>query len=631
MRLRPGWGGAKASMLAFLAFFSAIAVSGSFYISRQFEASRQTKQYELTAIADLKAGQISNWYGDRMSGARVIFDTPAIRRQAEKYLNQAADAGERQELLAWMEKVRSEYGYRFMVLYGADGVARCTAPVGKEPPKLAGNREFQAALRAGGVQAGDLRRDQAEGGREIHFDIMIPIGGKPGGGAPAKGVWLLRIDPYSFLYPLVQSWPTPSRTAETLLVRQEGEDVLFLNELRHRPESALNLRRPLARDASLAAAQAIMGREGITERPDYRDVPTLAAMRRVAGTPWYMVAKMDCEEIYAPLRERSRMTMLLLFVLTVAAALGIRLRERRRDARRLSLRLLSEQQANELLEKRVLARTAALSEVNDRLSREIAERNHARERLQEQHLQLVAAKKMEAIGQLAGGVAHEVRNPLNAILSITEALFKEKEIVDNPEYDPYIQHIRTQVHRLARLMNDLLDLGKPVPSANLQTVPLYAFCRETVTLWKSSSAAASRHQVTIAATEEARGLPVLADSVRLEQVIFNLLENAAQHSPDGSLIAVHLLDAGDSLGAGDPATGGKAVLRIADSGRGVPADKIDRVFEPFFTGRKGGTGLGLTLARHFIESMGGSVELWNNDPPPGCSVLVRIPMSGKEI
>ena len=309
--------------------------------------------------------------------------------------------------------------------------------------------------------------------------------------------------------------------------------------------------------------------------------------------------------------------MLLLFALTLTAALGIGLQQRKRDAQLLRLQLVSGQEANELLEKRVLQRTATLSEVNNRLSKEIAEQKRL-------ETQLLAAKKMEAIGQLAGGVAHEVRNPLNAILSITEALFKEREIEANPDYDPYLQHIRTQVRRLAQLMNDLLDLGKPIPPADLQAVPLFRLCRETVTLWQSSGTALGR-RVLVNEPDGAAQLLVLADSGRLEQVVFNLLENAAQHSPDDSEIVIDLLQ------IAEPMSGDTAAVRIADSGRGVPKDRIDRVFEPFFTCRKGGTGLGLTLARHFIESMGGSVELRNNEPPPGCSATIRLPMLRGEV
>jgi PAS domain S-box-containing protein len=231
---------------------------------------------------------------------------------------------------------------------------------------------------------------------------------------------------------------------------------------------------------------------------------------------------------------------------------------------------------------------------------------------------LLQSRKLETIGQIASGVAHEVRNPLNAILSISEALFREKEIGDNPEFTPYIQHIRTQVNRLADLMNDLLDLGKPITPADLQALSLRDICQETIELWKVSGMAENR-QVVISEAEEVAATLVTADHGRLQQVIFNLLENAGDHTPAESTISLHLASA-------VPGTG-MAVVQIIDSGRGIPEESISRVFEPFYTNRRGGTGLGLPLVKHFIENMGGSVRIWNNDPPPGCTAELCIPLS----
>jgi two-component system NtrC family sensor kinase len=70
-----------------------------------------------------------------------------------------------------------------------------------------------------------------------------------------------------------------------------------------------------------------------------------------------------------------------------------------------------------------------------------------------------------------------------------------------------------------------------------------------------------------------------------------------------------------------------AAIRITDAGRGIPLENLDQVFDPFYTGRRGGTGLGLALVKHFVEDMGGTVVLFNNDPPPGCSAEVHIPQA----
>ena len=179
-------------------------------------------------------------------------------------------------------------------------------------------------------------------------------------------------------------------------------------------------------------------------------------------------------------------------------------------------------------------------------------------RLEEKLLQ---SRKLETIGQIAGGVAHEVRNPLNAILSITEALFREKAIEENPEFIPYIQHIRTQVTRLANLMNDLLDLGKPVSPANFHALDLQELCRETMELWKASGMAGNRQGV-VTSEGSVSGILVLGDHGKLQQVIFNLLENAGHHCPAGSSVTLQL--------SGAMSDQGMAVVRIIDSGRGIP-------------------------------------------------------------
>ena len=107
-------------------------------------------------------------------------------------------------------------------------------------------------------------------------------------------VLVLRVDPQHYLYPLLESWPTPSRTAETLLVRNEGEEVVFLNQLRHSPSPPLTLHIPLSR-AEVPAVRAALGEVGEFEGPDYRGVDVLADIRPVPDSPWYMVAKVDSE------------------------------------------------------------------------------------------------------------------------------------------------------------------------------------------------------------------------------------------------------------------------------------------------------------------------------------------------
>lgn len=285
----------------------------------------------------------------------------------------------------------------------------------------------------------------------------------------------------------------------------------------------------------------------------------------------------------------------------------------------LALALLARSNASLLahMEQRIAGRTEELTRVNKELAMEITVRAQAEQKLLE-------AKKLEAIGHIAGGVAHEVRNPLNAILFVTEALFKEPVIVGNLSLEPYVQHIRTQVRRLSHLMSDLLELEKPIPPACLRRVPIGAVCNEAISALEFSEAAKHRRLIFLA-DSGSDDLQVTADRVKLQQSLINLLENALQHSPPQSEVCLRLTVAEASGPSGNP-----AVLRITDASRGIPEDQLPRIFEPFFSNRTGGTGLGLALVKHYVESMGGTVLIWNNDPPPGCTAEVRLPLADKE-
>ncbi len=163
----------------------------------------------------------------------------------------------------------------------------------------------------------------------IHMDAVAPILGA--GGQPLA-VLVFRSNAGSLLYPLIQSWPTPSQTAETLLVRKEGENVLFLNDLRHRPEAALSLQEPLTL-TDLPAVQAVLGKQGMFHGRDYRGVEVMADLRHIPDSPWFMVAKVDAFEILDEARYRGVVTALFagLFILLAAGvtAYGYRHRQAR--------------------------------------------------------------------------------------------------------------------------------------------------------------------------------------------------------------------------------------------------------------------------------------------------------------
>ncbi|KKM69351.1 hypothetical protein LCGC14_1451650, partial [marine sediment metagenome] len=227
---------------------------------------------------------------------------------------------------------------------------------------------------------------------------------------------------------------------------------------------------------------------------------------------------------------------------------------------------------------------------------------------------LSRAQKMEVIGMLSGGVAHEVRNPLNAIMAITDALAKDLE--DDPEYKEFLHHMRLQVDRLSALMNDMLDLGKPVERMHFQEENLSSICGRVMDLWRHSPLHEAA-RVELILPDNPEEVIMVCDAERLLQVFLNLLENAVQHSPKGSevMFRVHAPE------------GGEVRMEVVDSGEGAIED-VERIFEPFYTTRRGGTGLGLSIVKHFIENHKGTVSVMNN-PEQGLTVEVRLPVLAK--
>ena len=246
-------------------------------------------------------------------------------------------------------------------------------------------------------------------------------------------------------------------------------------------------------------------------------------------------------------------------------------------------------------------------EFNCAFVRDITERRRLQHELQE-------AERMKVVGQLVLGMAHEVRNPLNGIMVVTEALYED--LGRNPAYSTHVEHIRSQVQRLADLVRDLLDMGKPLDPARLRRDSVKTVCDAAVRLWKET-AGTNASRVELVFEEEGEGASILGDNVRLQQIFINLLDNAIQQSPPGVGVRVEV----------HRPENGYIPICVVDRGRGFPPESEGKLFQPFFTTRKGGTGLGLCIVQRVVKDHGGEVTIVNNDPPPGCTATVRLPVA----
>ncbi len=164
----------------------------------------------------------------------------------------------------------------------------------------------------------DFHRSNIDG--QPHIDIIAPMFAKDNDTERQVAAVVLSIDPRQYLYPLVESWPLPNRTAETLLVRRDGDDSLFLNDVKFSTNSALSLRVPLTK-TEVPAVQAVLGKEGLFRGTDYHGEKVISVLQPVPSTPWYLVAKIDISEAFSQVRFNSVLILGLTGVTSIIALL----------------------------------------------------------------------------------------------------------------------------------------------------------------------------------------------------------------------------------------------------------------------------------------------------------------------
>ena len=242
--------------------------------------------------------------------------------------------------------------------------------------------------------------------------------------------------------------------------------------------------------------------------------------------------------------------------------------------------------------------------------------NNMVQRLRENKLleeRLREAEHLSAVGQLARTIAHEIRNPLNYINLCIDHLKEKYRPTDDRQADKYenlISSIKQEIQRLNNLVTDFLDYGKPL-KMNIQKTSIEPVLKDVVDIVKAK---ADSEKIVI--VENYNYLPeMMLDLALVKTCIFNIMINAFQAMPEGGKITLQTTsDNGDFL------------LKIGDTGSGVPRENIDKIFEPFFTTKAAGLGLGLPITKRIIEEHGGTITCENVEKQ-GSRFTIRLPLA----
>ena len=216
-------------------------------------------------------------------------------------------------------------------------------------------------------------------------------------------------------------------------------------------------------------------------------------------------------------------------------------------------------------------------------------------------------------GVLGSGLAHEIRNPLNSMNMNLQMLEEELQGVPALEGGEHVEMLRSmqgEIKRIKNLIDNFLQYARPA-TPQLQVIDLNEVLSATARFLQADF---RQSGVELQLDLEPLLPSVELDEAQLRQALLNILGNARQVVPEGGRVGLR-----SRAGAG-----GEALIEISDTGPGIPAETIDRIFEPFFSKRAGGTGLGLAIARQMVENHGGRIEV-ESKPGVGTTFRIRLP------
>jgi two-component system sensor histidine kinase HydH len=245
-----------------------------------------------------------------------------------------------------------------------------------------------------------------------------------------------------------------------------------------------------------------------------------------------------------------------------------------------------------------------VQELHDQVDRLSARIEAVVQELQQRQREVLRAEQLAAVGQLAAGVAHEIRNPLTSIKMLVQAGLEDGAL---PAED--LRVMEPEVRRMERSLRTFLDFARP-PRPERRPTSLNEVVQHTVGLIQGRAA---KQRVEVSTDLPPEGVWLIGDGQQLEQVLINLTLNSLDVMPSGGALKVSLRS-----------TPTEAVIEVADVGPGLSPEVLERLFHPFVSSKPTGLGLGLVICRRIVEDHGGTVNAANG-PNGGAVFTVRLP------
>ncbi len=331
-------------IVSFIAIALAVPLADTMIVHLHGRQLEQEAFANLQSVAHAKAGEIEHWLADRQRDAQILTAGQSFARQVEEYLREG-DPRLGAGIQDWLDGIRVGRNYHNILLLDAED--RTVIALGEHAtPPAAFNDLLDEVRKNDAIRRSNFYLDEFG---KLHLDWIVPIAISIDGRRQTVATVILNAEPAQFLSPLIKSWPTPSPSAEALMVRKVGDSVVFLNTLRHSTATELALKFPLSSPDLPAAVAVRLGRAGTMEGQDYRGAPVFAAFEPIAGTDWFLVAKVDRVEVTAPLKNLVMWVTLTALLATAAVVTVVLLIQRRQKQNIREIQLLANADKERLL------------------------------------------------------------------------------------------------------------------------------------------------------------------------------------------------------------------------------------------------------------------------------------------
>ena len=559
-------------LLVFSILAAGIISIGYYYYRGVDESYQREVTAQLSAVGELKVRELTQWRKERVQDGALLFQNETFITLVKRFFKQQKDTDALRQIHSWLGQYLENPEYDLICLKDAQGVCRLTLPADRTGRVFSTSQPSPEVLNSRKVIFQDFYQDPQD--QRIYLAVQVPIlDGREAG--RVLGELVLRIDPEVRLYPFIRHWPTPSPSAETLLVRREGNEVVFLNNLRFKSRAALKLRYSL-NQLTLPAAQAALGRQGFMNGIDYQGMPVMADLHAIPDSPWALVVRINTAEVSAPMKQQIRQ----IFFTTGALLFGVGV----------SLWAIWRQQHIKFYQTQA------------KMAEEL------------QHLTLELQAKNAEMERFLYTASHDLKSPVVTVRTFLGYLEQDLASADAGRIEKDMNFMRVAADTMGRLLDEMVEFARightVAPTVRVELKDLMDEVLGIV------AGRITERGVTVKLGD--LDITLHGDRSRLVELWQNLLDNAVKFMGSQSEPCVEM---------GVERRTAEVVFYVRDNGIGIDPRYHAKVFALFekLDPKTEGTGIGLALVRRIVELYQGRIWLESAGLAQGTCFYFTLP------